>query len=297
MKLTSKNALAPQKAIKNIAIMYRPGTDAAIRQGKELAQWLLDEGYKVFQAPNQKLLSKCGTVQSRNLDKLDLVIVLGGDGTYLRAVRMLEGRQTPILGINMGSLGFLTETRIEDLYKAVSLTLNGKMEFRPRAMLFIEVRRGEKVKSRHIALNDVVLERGSNTHLINIEIMSQKFLVGSVKADALIIASPTGSTAYNLAAGGPILHPEVHAMVVTPVCPHALTSRPLIFPDDQELSFRVLTKDKRAILTIDGVNCGEITVQDEVTVVRNRIEHYVIRKPSSNYFKLLREKLSFGQRD
>jgi NAD+ kinase len=284
-------------APKNIAIMYRPGTESAIKQAKDLASWLKAEGYKVFSTPEQKLLPKMPMVQSRSLDSIDWVIALGGDGTYLRAVRMLQGRQTPILGVNMGSLGFLTETRLEDLYKAVSLTLNGKMEFKPRAMLSVEVRRGDRVMANHIALNDVVLERGSNTHLINIEITSHKHLVGSVKADALIIASPTGSTAYNLAAGGPILHPEVHAMVVTPVCPHALTSRPLIFPDDQELSFRVLTRDKKAVLTVDGVNCGEITVQDEVTVVRNKIEHYVIRKPSSNYFSLLREKLSFGQRD
>ena len=282
---------------KTIAIMYRPGTEAAMKQAVELAEWLTSEGFKVYSSPDQKLLERSPVVNPKVLDAIDWVIALGGDGTYLRAVRMMEGRQTPILGVNMGSLGFLTETRLEDLYKAVSLTLNGKMEFRPRAMLFIEIRRGEKIMSRHIALNDIVLERGSNTHLINIEISSQKYLVASVKADALIIASPTGSTAYNLAAGGPILHPEVHAMVVTPVCPHALTSRPLIFPDDQELSFRVLTRDKKAVLTVDGVNCGEITVQDEVMVVRNRIDHFVIRKPSANYFTLLREKLSFGQRD
>ena len=282
---------------RRIAIMYRPGTDAAIAQAKGVAKWLKADGYEVFSATGQKLLPGMPMVSEKNVDSIDWVIALGGDGTYLRAVRMLEGRQTPILGVNMGSLGFLTETRLEDLYKAVSLTLNGEMEFRARAMLFVEVRRASQVVSRHIALNDVVLERGSNTHLINIEISSEKYLVGAVKADALIIASPTGSTAYNLAAGGPILHPEVHAMVVTPVCPHALTSRPLIFPDDQELSFRVLTEDKRAVLTIDGVNCGEITVEEEVMVVRNRVDHYVIRKPSSNYFTLLRNKLSFGQRD
>lgn len=283
-------------APKNIAIMYRPATPEAVKQAKELSTWLLEQGYNVYAAPSQQLGPGCRRVTPRNLDELDWVIVLGGDGTYLGAVRMLEGRQTPILGVNMGSLGFLTETRLEDLYKAIICTLQGKMEFRLRSMLKVEVRREGKVIASHIALNDAVLERGSNTHLINIEIHSSKYLVGQVKADALIVASPTGSTAYNLAAGGPILHPEVRAIVVTPVCPHALTSRPLIFPDDQQLSFKVVTRDKKAILTVDGVNRGEITVDDEVVVVRNDLDHFVIRKPSANYFALLREKLKFGQR-
>ncbi|HVK60511.1 MAG TPA: NAD(+)/NADH kinase [Bdellovibrionales bacterium] len=276
--------------------MYRPATSEAVKQAKELSAWLAEQGYKVFAAPGQSLLKTNEAVSRAKLDDLDWVIVLGGDGTYLAAVRMLEGRHTPILGVNMGSLGFLTETRIEDLYKAVIDTVKGKMEFRPRAMLQIEVKRAGKVISRHVGLNDAVLERGSNTHLINIEIHSQKHLVGQVKADALIIATPTGSTAYNLAAGGPILHPEVKAIVVTPVCPHALTSRPLIFPEDQKLSFKVLNQDKKAILTVDGVNCGELTHKDEVTIVRNEFDHQVIRKPSANFFSLLREKLRFGER-
>lgn len=277
--------------------MYRPGTPKAISEAHKLAAWLLEDGYQVFATPGQKLVSGCRQVAAENLDDIHLVVALGGDGTYLRAVRMLEGRQTPILGINMGNLGFLTETRQSDLYKALTCTLKGEMEFRPRSMLRIEVRRGARVLSSHFALNDAVLERGSSTHLINIEIFSQKHLVAQVKGDALIIASPTGSTAYNLAAGGPILHPEVRAIVVTPVCPHSLTSRPLIFPDDQQLSLKVAARDNKAILTVDGISRGELTVADEVVVVRNQLDHFVIRKPSSNYFNLLREKLKFGERE
>jgi NAD+ kinase len=276
--------------------MYRPGTPEAVKQGKELATWLEKQGYVVFAAPGQTLNKSNAMIAKNKLDDLDWVVVLGGDGTYLGAVRMLQGRNTPILGVNMGSLGFLTETRIEDLYKAVIDTIKGKMEFRARSMLHIEVKRKGKRVATHVALNDAVLERGSNTHLINIEIHSENHLVGKVKADALVIATPTGSTAYNLAAGGPILHPEVKAIVVTSVCPHALTSRPLIFPDDQNLSFKVLNRDKNAILTVDGVNCGEITFEDEVIIVRNAFDHSVIRKPSTNFFSLLREKLRFGER-
>ncbi|MEK7356089.1 MAG: NAD(+)/NADH kinase, partial [Bdellovibrionota bacterium] len=283
-------------APKIICIMYRPETPEAVKQAIELAGWLKEQGFTPLAAVGQDLGKKYAKTTSAKLDEIDWVIVLGGDGTYLGAVRMLEGRQTPILGVNMGSLGFLTETRIEDLYKTIIATLRGDMEFRARTMLRVQIRRKGKVVAEHVALNDAVLERGSYTHLINLEIHSEDHLVGQVKADALIIATPTGSTAYNLAAGGPILHPEVRSIVVTPVCPHALTSRPLIFPDDQQLSFRLVTRDKKAILTVDGVERGEITVDDEVRIVRSDVDHFVIRKPSANYFALLREKLKFGQR-
>jgi NAD+ kinase len=277
--------------------MYRPGTQTALDQARELASWLKERGYTVYAAPAQELTPDTSKVDSTTIDLLDWVIVLGGDGTYLGAIRMLEGRQVPILGVNLGNLGFLTVVRRDDLYKAVECALQGKFELRSRSMLLVQVRREGQVRSSHIALNDAVLERGSNTHLINIEVMIRNTPVSQIKADALIVASPTGSTAYNLAAGGPILHPDVKAIVVTPVCPHALTSRPLIFPDDQELMFRVLNKDKRAILTVDGFNCGEITVDDEVIIMRNALDHFVLRKPSHNYFRLLREKLKFGERE
>jgi NAD+ kinase len=284
---------APQE----IAIMYRPYTPEAIRQAKELAAWLQEQGFTVFASPGQQLIRGCKKLTQRNLDEIDWVIVLGGDGTYLKAVHMLNGRQIPILGVNMGSLGFLTETRVEDLYRTILYTLQNKMEFCPLSMLKIVVRRKDGTHSTYFALNDAVLERGSSTHLINIAVYSERHLVGEVKADALIVASPTGSTAYNLAAGGPILHPNVRAIVLTPVCPHALTTRPLIFPDDQELTFKVLTHDKRAVLTVDGTYCGEITIDDEVSVIRNPLDHFVIRRPAHNYFMLLRQKLKFGERD
>jgi NAD+ kinase len=282
---------------KNIVVMYRPQTKDAIAQAKELCTWLQEQNYNVLAAPGQKLNKQTQELTSAELDSVDWVIVLGGDGTYLRAVRLLEGRQVPILGINMGSLGFLTETRIEELYKTVELTIKRKMEFRPRSMLKVTIRRKGKVRAEYTALNDAVLERGSSTHLINIAVFNETHLVGQIKADALIVASPTGSTAYNLAAGGPILHPDVRAIVLTPVCPHALTTRPLIFPDDQEINFKVLTHDKPVILTVDGSMVGEITSSDEISVLRNPVDHLIIRQPKHNYFTLLREKLKFGERD
>ncbi len=281
---------------RNICIMYRPQTPLAVEKARELATWLIDQKFKVFAAPRQSLLKKCSLVTEKNLNNLDWVIALGGDGTYLNAVKMLKGRHTPILGVNMGSLGFLTSVKSEDLYKAVQLTLQNKVEFRPRSQLHVTIKRNGKIRDEIIALNDAVIERGSSAHLINIAVYSQKLLVSDYKADALVIATPTGSTAYNLAAGGPILHPDVKAIVLTPVCPHALTSRPIIFPDDQQLSFRLLSKNKNASLVVDGTNCGELTVNDELFVTRHDVNHFIIRNPGHNYFTLLREKLKFGER-
>ncbi len=280
-----------------IAILYRPHSPLAVQKANELAVWLREQGSEVLASPGQKLTGISKQVSNKEMDRLDLVVVLGGDGTYLGAVRMLGVHAVPVLGVNMGSLGFLTQTRVEDLFTTVIATLANKMDFCPRSMLSIEISRKGKIRSQHIGLNDAVLERGSITHLINLEIHSEKHLVGEVKADALIIATPTGSTAYNLAAGGPILHPEARSIVVTPVCPHSLTSRPLIFPDDQRLKFHITQKDKTAILTVDGAQCGEITHEDEVLITRCAVDHISIRKPSHNFFQLLREKLKFGERN
>lgn len=300
-KTTKKARLS--LAGRRVVIFYRPSTEAAIKKSQELAEWLKEQGTEVLASPRQKLGIDIKQISTKDLKKLDLVIVLGGDGTYLAAVHMLQGHTVPVLGVNMGSLGFLTETRLEDLFHTVISTLSGKMELRPRSMLNVTVYKNGKKQHEHVALNDIVIERGSETHLINLEIHSEKHLVSQLKADALIIATPTGSTAYNLAAGGPILHPETRSVVVTPVCPHALTSRPLIFPDDKSLRFQLKpTRDHRssrrtAILTVDGIFCGPITQADEVVITRSPIDHITVRRPSHNFFHLLREKLKFGERN
>lgn len=282
--------------VKNVVIVYRPDSANAVKNATELAAWLKKRKIRVFSHPQQKFGRGVKKIKTSQISKVNLVVVLGGDGTYLHAVAMLRGESVPILGVNMGSLGFLTETRKEDLYSAATLTLEGKMEMRPRAMLEVKVQRNGKVISEHRALNDVVLERGPFSQLINIAMYCEHHLVGEIKADGVVVASPTGSTAYNLAAGGPILHPHVRSIVVTPICPHSLTHRPIIFPDDQTLTFRLMNKNQRAHLHIDGQDGGDLRPGDEVIVTRSEHDHYILRKSSQNYFDLLREKLSFGER-
>jgi NAD+ kinase len=293
--------MAQQKLLlkdnKNIGLVYRLKTTDAVSLAKKITTWLKAKGYDVFTAPQQTLIPGTKAIKTKAaLDKIGLVIALGGDGTYLRAVRILEARQIPIVGINMGSLGFLTGNRAEDAFQVLEDTLENKMDLRPRSMIHVLIRRKNKIRAEFHALNDVVIERGLGTHLISAAIYSEKFLVSEVKADGFIIASPTGSTAYNLAAGGPILHPEANVFVVTPVAPHSLTSRPLILPDDLNMSFKMDMRSQKAQLIVDGQNETEITPDDEVIIKRSGFDHWVVRAPNHNYFQLLREKLKFGDR-
>lgn len=281
----------------SIALVYRLETVQAVSLAKKVAEYLQDRDYKVYTAPEQKVIPGTkAAVTKRQMDELKLVIVLGGDGTYLRAVRILGDRSVPILGFNMGSLGFLTAHNADTVFETIDQALNGKMMLCPRSMIHAKILRKGKVRGDYYALNDIVIERGSMSQLINTAIYSEKFLVSEVKADGFIVASPSGSTAYNLAAGGPILHPESSVFVVTPVAPHSLTSRPLIFPDDRELSFALKGKTQKAHFIIDGQKVGEITAYDEVILARSYYDHWMVREENHNYFHLLREKLKFGDR-
>jgi NAD+ kinase len=291
------NNLKPNsKKIENVLIVYRQGTTKARKVAIELVSWLKAKGIDTYGTQDQNWPEDMNITVNSNLDTIDLVVVLGGDGTYLEAVRHLQGRKVPILGVNMGSLGFLTETRLETLYENLELTLAGKMEMRPRSMIQVTTQQENKVITQRTALNDIVIERGGGGHMITLSTYCENRHVCDYKADGLIIATPTGSTAYNLASGGPILHPEVRSLVVTPICPHSLTNRPIIFPDDKILTFKIKKGRHDAVLTVDGQFVCNLTHLDEVSVRRDACDHFVLRRPSHNYFDLLREKLNFGSR-
>ncbi|MGE0527678.1 MAG: NAD(+)/NADH kinase [Bdellovibrionales bacterium] len=282
-----------KKRIAKVAIVYRRGTPQALALAKELVTWLQERKIKAYSHPRQALP---GAPRLRRPKEMDLIAVLGGDGTYLEAVRMLGSDRVPLLGVNMGGLGFLTVTRAQDLFSLMQLAVEGKLELKHRSMVRIQLRRGTKLRAEYSALNDLVIERGPSSHLTHINVTVDKLPITSIKADGLIVATPTGSTAYNLAAGGPILHPEVDALVVTPICPHSLTSRPFIFPDARRIGFSVLGTGSRAVLTVDGIKKATVGHNDEVWVERNVRDHVFLRKVGHNYFSLLREKLKFGER-
>jgi NAD+ kinase len=292
-----KTQSMPKNKIKNAVIVCRHLQQDVQLKSAELVHWLTENGIKSYSHPKRPIYIQSKKVpNARSLENIQLVIVLGGDGTYLEAVRFLKGKSIPILGVNMGSLGFLTETPVTQLFETIEKTLAGKMEMRPRTMLSLSVQKNDKIIYDGAALNDVVIERASRSHLIYLKIFCEKEFVSDVKADGVIIASPTGSTAYNLAAGGPILHPEVEATAVTPICPHSLTNRPLIFPSKYKLRFELHPGEQTASLNADGLSICELDEQCKVVIKQSKHTHFVLKTPDHNYFQLLTKKLQFGLR-
>lgn len=318
MKLVLKN--------KNIVIVHRLQTENAVEMANQLAEWLIEKKYKIFTAADQSKI-KGATVVTQNTkwSQMALVIVLGGDGTYLKAVRMLQGARVPVLGFNMGSLGFLTAHPAEDVFRITEKALKNQLVIHKRSVVkaclcetvkkpgSVSTEKSFKINllknssslivknkkmkfTEFAALNDIVIERGSHSQLISTTILTDNQMVSQVKADGLIISTPTGSTAYNLAAGGPILHPEVKAVVVTPVSPHSLTSRPLIFPQNKAIHFRIDNPDVQAHLIVDGQKVAVLGPHQELVVQICDYDHFMVRESNHNFFHLLREKLKFGDR-
>ncbi len=223
----------------------------------------------------------------------DLVLVLGGDGTLLAMADVIaqSGRDVPILGVNFGSLGFLTETTRPELIDALEATLDGRIDYDERMML-----RGTIGASSRVALNDIVFTRTALSRMIDLAVTVGEQFVTSVKADGLIIASPTGSTAYNLAAGGPIVHPAMDAIVLTPIAPHTLTHRPIVIPAERVVRVRagVANAGAEIYATFDGQHGFALSEGDEVSITRAPKPIRLVRSAMRNYFEVLREKLKWG---
>lgn len=286
------------KQIKNVAIIYRDQTPRALFVAKNLCEWLQNKNITVYFQPGKGGETKCQELGSKDIiKKLDLIVVLGGDGTYLEAVRFIGDHQAPVLGVNMGSLGFLTENRVDELYEVMEMALANQLHAQPISLLKMILCKGKEQCQEFLALNDAVIERGQNTHLLNVGIYCDGVLVTETKADGMIIASSTGSTAYNLAAGGPIVHPDVHAVVITPICPHSLTTRPMLLPDDRVISVRVLGEGNTGRVSIDGQWRSDIDDSYEIQIQRHTLQHYALRRSHHNFFSILREKLRFGERN
>lgn len=285
------------KPIIAVGIVYREHTEKAIQAATELAAWLREKKYSVYTLPQQKLIPQTSALKTAQAwKKLGLVVVLGGDGTYLRAASHIDGRKIPVIGFNMGSLGFLTNFSSDQIFPILEKTLHGEMELHPRILLEAHIYKNQKKIKSFRALNDIVIERGSFSHLINTAIYSENFFVSQVKADGLIISTSTGSTAYNLAAGGPLIYPDSKVIAMTPIAPHSLNSRPIIFPDDRSMSFKLEGKTRRAHFIVDGQHKIEISNENEIIIEKSQNFHWVVRSPSHNFFHLLREKLKFGDR-
>ena len=229
--------------------------------------------------------------------RADLLLVLGGDGTLIHAAGLLDGRPAPILGVNMGSLGFLTEVPQAELYQAVEHVLSGRAECSERMKLRVHLHRGgkgERVIDREV-LNDAVIAKGTLSRMAEFEATCSGEYVTSYKADGIIVATPTGSTAYSLAANGPILYPSMRGVILAPICPHTLTQRPLVLPDDQMVTI-TLVSESEVYLTLDGQSGVRIHRGDLVEIKQSHNRVLLVRNPQIGYFGILRAKLKWGQR-
>jgi NAD+ kinase len=282
-----------------VGVVTKPHLSAARETLIGLERWLHDHRVDAVWAPEAAdLLPGADRVVAAREEipaRADLVLVLGGDGTLLAMADVIAqaGRDVPILGINFGALGFLTEITHPELYSALEAAVAGRIDHDERMML-----RGTVGTMSRVALNDIVFTRTALSRMIDLAVTVGEQFVTSVKADGLIVASPTGSTAYNLAAGGPIVHPTMDAIVLTPIAPHTLTNRPIVIPAEREIRVRagVANAGAEIYATFDGQHGFALAEGDEVSITRAPKPIRLVRSATRNYFEVLREKLKWGER-
>ena len=292
--------------VARVGIVAKRGLVAASEHVSRLGAWLKERGIEVLYESDTASLAGNAARGARTMtreelpNEVDLVIVLGGDGTLLAmAARIAQaGRDIPILGVNFGSLGFLTEIRINELTVALERVLDGTAVFDERAMLETDAYRNGKLSDSRIALNDVVFTKAALSRMIELSVSVSGGFVTRVKADGLIIASATGSTAYNLAAGGPIVHPAVDALVLTPIAPHTLTNRPVVIAGTSVVEIRphIVGSAEDIFVTYDGQSGFPLHEGDIIRVRQAKQKLRLVPAPSRSYFELLREKLKWGER-
>jgi NAD+ kinase len=281
-----------------VAIVCKPNKEELIQVLPELVGWLRQRGYQaVLCREGGRYYADAPSDDICNLPALhpELVVVLGGDGTLLAAARAFVGTGIPILSVNLGHLGFLTEVRLGDLYSTLESWCAGCHQLDERAMLHAELWRDGQQLKIHRALNEIVVSKGDIARMGEFSVELEGRRVARFRADGVIVSTPTGSTAYTLAANGPILTPDVDALVVTPVCPHLLTLRPIVVRGDAQLAVRVDGVPNMALLTVDGQLAVELHRGDEVRCRRSSHTVKLVRLGNEGFFEALRNKLSWGE--
>jgi len=284
--------------LERVAVVAKSHAKEAPGVAKDLQAWLQQRGVTVLLESG--LATKVGGSASFSLDRLpkdvDMCIVLGGDGTLLSVARAMRSRQIPILGANLGSLGFLTDVALKDLYTTLETVLAGDVDVERRAILTAELeRKGETILTERV-LNDTVITKGAIARIIEISVEVDGQFVALVRADGLIVSTPTGSTAYSLGAGGPILHPNVDAMILTPICPHTLTYRPVVIPDSANVCLTLRGDPGEVYATFDGQVSEPMLPGDVIKIRKSRNAVKLVRIPEKNYFHVLRHKLRWAER-
>ncbi|MHB8907562.1 MAG: NAD(+)/NADH kinase [Syntrophales bacterium] len=276
--------------IANIAKEKSPACTA------ELRDWLVARGLDVYL--EERIAAKIGAPRGVERGKLgslvDLLVVFGGDGTILRTARLVQDRDVPIVGINLGVFGYLTEVNLGEMYSALESILAGTFQIEKRMMLDVEINGGEESHRDGAVLNDVVINRGNLSRIVELETTVDGRYLTTFKADGLIVATPTGSTAYSLAAGGPIVFPELYSIIINPICPHTLTNRPIILPEGVEIKVRLWTLEEGATVTLDGQVSFTVKSGDTITIRKSRCITTLVSSPHRGYLEILRTKLGWG---
>jgi NAD+ kinase len=284
-----------------VAKRNHPEATAVVRN---LAEKLISKGIRVYvekEIESSLQLSQpepmLNFIEPEELSsQAELVVCLGGDGTLLRVARLVGDDEVPILGVNLGGLGFLTEVTLEELDHVLEEVIQGAYRKDQREVLKASViRRGEKT-SEFMVLNEAVINKGAFARIIDIAVTIDKQYLTTFKADGLIISTPTGSTAYNLSAGGPIVYPSLQCIIITPICSHTLTNRPIVIPDDVEIQALLKTKQQEVFLTLDGQQGFPLEFEDIVTLRKAPSPIFLVKSPHRNYFEVLKEKLNWGKR-
>ncbi len=280
-----------------IGIIVKQNSPEALTMLNQLAEWLSAKGIKVYVEKEVKGPFSSIPINRTEMPALvEMMVILGGDGTLLGVAREVAKNEVPILGVNLGGLGFLTEIAREELYPVLEKVIKGDFHADEREVLHVAVIRKGREMAEYTVLNDAVINKGALARIIDLETTINDQHFASFKSDGLIISTPTGSTAYNLSAGGPIVYPTLHCIIVTPICSHTLTNRPVVIPDDVTVRVILKTKEEEVILTLDGQQGFPLEYDDVVEVKISDACILLIKSPHRHYFALLREKLKWGER-
>src|SRR6202167_2468793 len=284
--------------IETVGIISKPTVAAAADVVPKLLAWLEARGIRVrYDERTAGYAARADGLQRDDVPEgCDLVIVLGGDGTLLSAARAIGSREIPLFAVNLGGLGFLTAITIDELYPELERALRGEHRIGRRKLLHAEVRRGDQVVSSYDALNDVVLTKAAIARMIDMDAFVDHQFMCAYKADGLIVSTPTGSTAYSLSAGGPIIFPSVPSICLTPTCPHMLTNRPVLVPETSVIKALSRGPDESVYLTIDGQVGNPIHQGDAVVCRSSKYSLMLISPPHMMFFDVLRQKLKWGER-
>jgi NAD+ kinase len=281
--------------MRKIGVIAKGNKPEAIQVVKELVGWLKDRKVECFvDSDIAKAVSHPALDKQEMPGAVDMVVVLGGDGTLLAAARALQKQEVPILGVNLGGLGFLTEITLAELYPMLEAILHGAYKTDERMLLEARVWRDKKVVDTFTVLNDVVINKGALARIIELETSVDQAYLTTFRSDGLIISTPTGSTGYSLSAGGPIVYPSLHSIIITPICPHTMTNRPIIVPKEAVINVTLCSMDQEVFLTLDGQVGFKMELHDRVEVKKGEGFVRLIKSPSRGYFEVLRQKLMWG---